>query len=68
VHWCRTDAEQGDAAAESELGVMYDEGRGVPQDFVEAHMWLNLPPSRAHGDPQKQYAQLREDLAKKMTS
>ena len=24
------------------LGVMYDAGRGVPQDYVIAHMWLNL--------------------------
>ncbi len=35
-------AEQGDALAQSLLGVMYAEGLGVPQDFVQAHMWFNL--------------------------
>ncbi len=35
-------AEQGDADAQYGLGVMYAEGLGVPQDFVQAHMWFNL--------------------------
>jgi len=29
-------AEQGDAAAQANLGLMYTNGRGVPQDFAEA--------------------------------
>jgi len=32
-------AEQGDANAQFNLGVMYDEGLGVIQDYVRAHMW-----------------------------
>ena len=32
-------AEQGDARAQSNLGVMYYEGRGVPQDYQEALKW-----------------------------
>ncbi len=35
-------AEQGDADAQSNLGVMYDNGQGMPQDYVQAYMWLNL--------------------------
>jgi len=35
-------AEQGDALAQAMLGVMYDNGQGVPQDYVLAHMWFNL--------------------------
>jgi len=35
-------AEQGDASAQYMLGVFYDNGLGVPQDRVRAHMWLNL--------------------------
>ena len=38
-------AEQGDAPAQNNLGFMYDNGEGVPQDDVEAHMWYNCPPS-----------------------
>ena len=32
-------AEQGDATAKNSLGVMYDEGHGVPQDYAEAMTW-----------------------------
>ena len=40
-------AEKGDAGAQNNLGVMYRDGRGVPQDYVQAHMWFNLAASRA---------------------
>jgi len=32
-------AEQGNVAAQYNLGVMYDNGRGVPQDYQEAVKW-----------------------------
>ncbi len=32
-------AEQGDAGAQFRLGVMYDEGRGVPQSDAQAAEW-----------------------------
>jgi uncharacterized protein len=35
----RTLADQGDAYAQRTLGIMYDMGRGVPQDYVEAMKW-----------------------------
>ena len=41
-------AEQGDASAQYNLGVFYDNGLGVPQDYVRALMWLNL--SAAQGN------------------
>ena len=46
---------------------MYDKGKGVTQDYAQAHMWLNLAASRASGDDQKKYADARESVAKKMT-
>ena len=39
VKWFRKAAEQGNASAQSNLGVMYAEGRGVPQDDAEAVKW-----------------------------
>jgi len=39
-------AEQGDATAQYNLAVMFDSGRGVPQDYVQAHMWYNLSAAR----------------------
>ncbi len=41
-------AEQGIARAQSNLGSMYEYGEGVPQDDVQARMWLNL--AAAQGD------------------
>jgi len=35
-------AEQGDANAQYNLGVFYDNGLGVPQDRIRAYMWLCL--------------------------
>jgi len=32
-------AEKGDAKAQHNLGVMYDYGRGVPQDYTKALKW-----------------------------
>jgi TPR repeat protein len=47
---------------------MYDDGHGVPQDYAEAHMWLNLAAWRASGEDQKKYADVRDSVAKKMTA
>ena len=38
-------AEQGDADAQYNLGLMYAKGRGVPQNNIYAHMWLNIDAS-----------------------
>jgi len=35
-------AEQGNASAQNNLGVMYDNGRGVPQDDAETVKWYRL--------------------------
>ena len=40
--WFRRAAEQGFAAAQQALGLMYDEGYGVAQDYVQAHMWFTI--------------------------
>jgi uncharacterized protein len=41
-------AEQGNAMAQFNLGVMYDDGEGVAEDDVTALMWVNL--AAAQGD------------------
>ena len=38
----RASAEQGDASAQNRLGIMYEAGRGVPQDDAEAVRWWRL--------------------------
>lgn len=56
-------AEQGDAGGQFGLGVLYGNGKGVPQDYVQAHMWLNLAAAQGHKDADY----FRDILAKKMT-
>jgi TPR repeat protein len=34
-------AEQGDAGAQTDLGVIYDTGLGVPQDYAQAVVWYH---------------------------
>ena len=43
-------AAQGLASAQDNLGSMYYTGRGVPQDYVQAHVWYNLAASRLSGE------------------
>ncbi len=56
-------AEQGDAMGQANLGLMYAKGHGVPQDDVQAHMWLNLAAVRGLETART----LRDRLAEKMT-
>ena len=55
-------AKQGDATAQFNFGVMYYNGRGVPQDYVQAHMWWNLAASRTSGESAKEYSDARAFL------
>ena len=59
----RLAAEQGDADAQSNLGLMYENGEGVPQDFVTAHMWLNI--AAANGRFMASY--FRDTIAERLT-
>ena len=47
----RKGADQGDASAQFNLGNMYANGQGVPQDFSEAYVWYSL--SAANNGPEK---------------
>jgi len=47
VKWLRRGADQGYPAAQFLLGLMYDKGHGVRQDFIEAEVWPDLAASRA---------------------
>ena len=63
-------AEQGNAEAQYNLGGMYFRGRGVPQDFVLAHMWFNLSVSRvpaSEGETREATEIIIDLVASKMT-
>ena len=48
--WYRLAAEQGDAFAQLELGIMYADGEGVAQDYVLSHMWFSLAAAHLPAD------------------
>ncbi len=61
-------AKQGFANALQNLGIMYAWGTGVPQDYVQAHMWFNLAVSRSRpGETYDTAAELRDAFADLMT-
>jgi len=45
-------AEQGHAKAQNKLGLMYDDGQGVPQDYVEAVKWYRKAAAQDHATAQ----------------
>ena len=50
---CKVKAEQGDATAQYNLGVMYANGEGVIQDYKQAVKWFRL--SAEQGNASAQY-------------
>jgi hypothetical protein len=40
--WYRNAAEQGDVRAQYNIGYLYRNGKGVPQDFAKAYFWFDL--------------------------
>jgi len=52
VKWYRKSAEQGDAIAQYNLGLMYDSGDGVPQDDIEAEKWYRKSAEQGNADAQ----------------
>ncbi len=63
----RMAAERGNAAGQHNLGLMYGNGQGVTQDYVQAHMWLNLAAaSLSPGEDRDLAASNRDIVEKKM--
>ena len=52
-------AEQGNADAQNNLGVIYNNGWGVLLDFVRAHMWFNIAASSGNTNAKKTETSLR---------
>ncbi len=50
--WFRKAADQGDANAQLNLGLMYRKGQGVPQDYVSAAVWFRKAAEQRIADAQ----------------
>jgi TPR repeat protein len=62
MKWYTLAAEQGHASAQTNLGLMYANGEGVPQDYVYAHMWWNIAASSGN----KKASENRDKVAERM--
>ncbi len=79
LKWWIKAADHGSRLAQFQLGNIFKEGDGVPQDFVQAYKWFDiaaathgaeidkLPPSTSPDDNQMEI-NYREDVAKHMTA
>ena len=52
LKWYRMAAEQGDADAQTDLGIMYDNGFGVPQDYAAALKWYRKAAEQGYAEAQ----------------
>ncbi|MGB7631437.1 MAG: tetratricopeptide repeat protein [Candidatus Deferrimicrobium sp.] len=52
LKWYRKAAEQGNAEAQFNLGLMYDERLGVPQDYAEAVKWYRKAAEQGFAEAQ----------------
>ncbi len=59
----RAAAEQGDASAQYNLGLMYLEGQGVKQDNVEAYAWIRTAAAQGRSGT----LEIRQALLREMT-
>jgi TPR repeat protein len=48
----RKSAEKGDASAQNTLGLLYGEGKGVPQDYRQAKEWFEMAAKQGHAGAQ----------------
>ena len=64
MRWYRLAADQGDAAAQLQLGVMYYNGRGGLKDSVLAHMWLNIAGANGNEVARENRDNLERDMTR----
>ena len=57
------EALSGDADAYYDLGLSYSIGRGVAQDYIEAHKWFNLAVNNGNGFAEADRAEVAEDMS-----
>ena len=64
MKWFRPAAEEGLDRAQHNLGLMYANGEGVPQDDVLAYAWWNLATEQGH----ERASEYKDQLRTRMTA
>jgi len=68
AYWYECAAEQGDPAAQYQLGLMFDKGHGVPRSSVIAYKWLNVAAAHAPRGERDYYTRIRDAVASKLNN
>jgi TPR repeat protein len=63
LKWYRLAADRGNALAQYDLGARYANGQGMTQDYVRAHLWLNLSAARGN----QEAVRYRDEVEQHMT-
>jgi TPR repeat protein len=66
-HFWERAAAQGDAQAQFNLGMLYRDGQGVPQDDGRAYMWFSLAAAHSTDELQKMSVDNRDKVVRNMT-
>ena len=62
VKWIWSAAEQGNARAQFNLGIMYANGEGVPEDYVKNYAWMNLAAAQGNEKAVTGKTRIREHM------
>jgi len=66
-HWYREAAAQGEPFAQASLGIMFNFGKGVHQDYVQAYMWYEIAIAHSTGGDRDTIVEMRDYVAQEMT-
>jgi len=66
-HWYKQAADGGDPFAAASLGILFNFGKGVKRDYVQAYMWYDIAISHLTGGDKYSVLELRDSLAKHLT-
>jgi TPR repeat protein len=66
-HWYREAAVRGDPYAEASLGLLYQFGKGLSRDSVQALMWFEVAMTHSKGADRDSIVELRDDVVTNMT-
>jgi hypothetical protein len=67
-HWYREAAILGEPFAEASLGILYNFGKGVERDYVEAYMWYERAASHLTGGDRETVLEMRDAIAPNLTT
>ena len=68
VRWCRRAANQGHPNAQFNLGVIYENGRGVAQNSSAAELWFSLSLLGAADEDRDRWVTSRDRVAGELTA